>query len=148
LAGGYSAADALNESRLSAVVSTIHARVNRKNSTLVAGYFNETLNAGLLERARQFGHPFQPALYVDVDVDIYPSAYQCMDWMLANNLIVPTSIIRYDDWPAPGDNVGANYGEARAHHEITQKYGIRWEQLHGYGRTSKYTFQVLSIGVP
>ena len=88
------------------------------------------------------------------DVDIYISAYQCLDWMLANKLIIESTIVRYDDWPDPNSsdvnshNYAAEYGEARAHREITKKYQIIWKHLRGYGRTSKYTYQVKSIGKP
>lgn len=39
----------------------------------------------------------KPALLIDCDVDLYISAYQCLDWMFFNGLIVTGTIIYYDD---------------------------------------------------
>lgn len=93
--GGYSAADALGEYSLAKLTERVGATVRRANPrvnlTFVPGYFNESLTPALLRRLR-------PALYVDVDVDIYLSTVQCLGWMLANKLIVPGTFVRYDDW--------------------------------------------------
>ena len=92
--GGYSAADAMNEWNVTKLMAGVLTRVgallgksgvasNRvvarvARTILIPGYFNESLTPSLLRTYR-----FQPALLVDVDVDIYSSTKQCLDWMFA-----------------------------------------------------------------
>jgi len=97
------------------------------NLTLVPGFFNESVNEDLLHKFQ-----LQPALYVDMDADIYLSAIHPLDFMFAHNLIIPSTIVRYDDWPRVwsrhGSSMGTNmYGQAKAHYELTMKYNVRWK---------------------
>lgn len=39
-----------------------------------------------------------PAKIVDVDVDLTMSTFQVLDWMFGNRLILPGTVIGYDDW--------------------------------------------------
>ena len=39
----------------------------------------------------------KPALIIDCDIDLYISAFQCMDWMFAMKLAVAGTIVYYDD---------------------------------------------------
>ena len=95
----------------------------------------------------------RPALYVDIDVDIYISSYQALDWLCKHKLIRRGTIIGYDDWlwglpgfkahhgastvPGPAKD-GINTwrlssldGEARAHEEVlVANYGLKFKQLH------------------
>ena len=82
----------------------------------------------------------RPALYVDIDTDIYVSTYQALDWLCANKLLVPGSIIGYDDfkWGLNLSKKGAKTkgaaqvvdGEARAHDEVlVKKYGLKMDKL-------------------
>jgi hypothetical protein len=141
LEGGYSAAHALNTTSLRSVLRFVAAHVgHRKDVTLVPGFFNDSLNDGLLRR-----HALRPALHVDMDADIYLSAIQSLDWMFAHRLIVPSTFLRYDDWPrvnaSYGPAKGSNFfGQCRAHYELSVKYDVRWKLV------AKNTVQVLSIG--
>ena len=69
----------------------------------------------------------QPALLIDVDVDLYVSCIQCMDWMLANGLLVAGTVVYYDDVSIVKADAG---GELKAHEELTAKYGLEWKKLH------------------
>ena len=138
--GQYSAADAMGVYNQSELIGYVAQRVNRPNTTFVPGYFSDSLTDALLR-----GHTFQPALLVDLDVDIHSSTVQAMDWMFANKLIVPSTFVRYDDWPfAIADSGAASgttfYGQARAHYEMTRKWRVRWRHV------AKNALVVLSIG--
>lgn len=141
LKGGYSAANALGMTSLRTVMHTVKARIGlHRNVTLIPGFFNESLTDGLLRR-----HHFRPALHVDMDADIYLSAMQALDWMFAHKLIVPSTFVRYDDWPRRnatfGPAAGGNfYGQARAHYELSVKYDVRWKLV------AQGTLQVVQIG--
>ena len=58
------------------------------------GFFNESLvQPGLV---RQLGKKI--AKYVDVDVDLYSSALEVLTFMFESGLVVPGTVIGYDDW--------------------------------------------------
>jgi len=130
--GAFSSADALGVWDESQLVAKLKERIAYENTTLVPGYYNESLNQELRRR-----HPFQPALLVDVDVDLHSSTMLCMRWLLAHRLIVPGTFVRYDDWRQPRQK----YGEARAHRELTREHNITWRAVSG---TKEW--EVLAIG--
>ena len=55
------------------------------------GFFNESLTPSL---AVKLGR----AAIIDVDSDIYISAYQALDWVFANRLAGVGTLVVYDDW--------------------------------------------------
>ena len=94
----------------------------------VSGFFNESLQLGL---GRQFG--MQPAKYVDIDVDLYSSTSQVLDFMFGSGLIRAGTLVGYDDWwSVPcrcgwGSSNGAppsplETGEGLAHAEAARRY--------------------------
>ena len=141
LEGGYSAAAALKDTSMNNVMTQVAKNVGHKHHvTLIGGYFNETCNVHTMKR-----YSMKPALYVDMDADIYLSAIQSLDWMLASKLIVPGTILRYDDWPkrnaTRGPHAGTNfYGQARAHYELSEKYDVTWSLV------AKTSVQAVAIG--
>ena len=136
--GAFSTADALETYSLEGVLTKLRQRVGRDNMTLVPGYFNESLTDALRRRL-----PFQPALLVDVDVDLHSSALQCLTWMLNHRLIVPGTLVRYDDWR----NMRQRHGEARAHREISKRFNITWRNLAPPGHApNSREWQVVAIG--
>ena len=98
----------------------------------VSGFFNDSLRPGL---GHQLG--MQPAKFVDVDVDLYSSAAQVLDFMFSDGLIRAGTLIGYDDWwSGPcrrgwGSMKGAvtnplKIGEGLAHAELAHKYGVNF----------------------
>ena len=61
------------------------------HTRLFPGFFNVTLTPELATT-------LPPATLVDIDSDIYRSAYEALDWMFANRLARVGTIIAYDDW--------------------------------------------------
>lgn len=137
--GAFSAADAMESYSLEALLGRVMRRVARQNTTLIPGFYNESLTASLRRRYR-----FQPALLVDVDVDLHSSAMQCLSWMFESGLIVPGTYIRYDDWR----NMRQQHGEARAHREITALYNVSWLNLGSAGNPNSREWQVVGVGGP
>ena len=130
--GAFSSADALGEWDEARLLEQLTSRIRYGNLTFVPGYYNVSLTD---ELART--HAFQPALLVDVDVDLHSSTMQCMSWLLAHRLLVPGSFVRYDDWRASWQQ----YGEGKAHRELTLRHNITWRCLSG---TKEW--EVLAIG--
>jgi hypothetical protein len=139
--GAFSAADALDSFRARHLLDRITRRIGHPNVTLIPGFFNESLPGLQLSR-------FRPALLVDVDVDLYVSAIQCLRWMFDSGLIVPGTLVRYDDW----HNNSPGWGEMKAHDEISADFQVKWldvgEPDVQAGRWTKHdkTYEVLSIG--
>jgi len=119
------------------LMSRINATVGYANMTLIPGFFNESLTAGLRDRFE-----FQPALVVDIDVDLYVSAMHCLTWMFEQRLVVEGTIIRYDDWR----NMHQRHGEARAHGEITKRFNVTWHNLGQPGTMNQREWVVARIG--
>ena len=143
--GGDNAQAALDGQNVTSIANFIRGRIAQaspavaERTSFVPGYFNDSLTEKLVRRI-----PFQPALIVDLDCDLYISTVQALRWLLRHRLLVPSSIVRYDDWQAKSFNAtwgkfGSLWGQALAHHEVTHEYGLEWRDL---GRD---TFQLVSI---
>ena len=130
--GAFSSADAIGEYDEVKLLRTLHQRIGYANTSFVVGFYNQSLTTKLA-----MTRPFQPALLVDVDVDLYTSAMDCLRWMLRNRLLIPGSYVRYDDWRKRYQN----WGEAPAHHALTREHNITWINVAG---TKEW--KVLAIG--
>lgn len=99
---------------------------------MITGYYCDTLTSDLATRIKNtyhIGENNYKASYVDIDVDIYTSAIEALEWMFSNKLLDVGTLVGYDDWGGtPGYKTMAD-GESRAHREITEKYGVTWEQV-------------------
>lgn len=89
--------------------------------TLIPGFFKDSLNKNLLTQ-----YNFKPAIYVDIDVDLYDSTVECLSWMIESNLIKPGTLIGYDDWGGTEEYRG---GESLAHVSVFDKYNICCKKL-------------------
>ena len=99
---------------------------------IIPGFFNVSLTNELVTRAMM-----GKAVYVDIDVDLYTSAKEALDFMLRNHLIVAGTVVGYDDWWVNPCSRGGellhplNTSEGRAHREISEKYSVRFRCLAG-----------------
>ena len=117
--GAFSSADAFHTYNSVKLFERLRQKINHSNVQFVSGFFNETLTEQLLHKRK-----FKPALIIDVDSDLYISAKNCIEWMIRSHLLVPGSLLRYDDWK--GD---ASWGESRAHMELTNKFKLKWKNI-------------------
>jgi hypothetical protein len=131
LPGAFSSEGALKQSNSTnarRIVEKILARVNVR-STLIEGFFNESLPRMILSN-------FRRALLIDIDVDLYISAKQVLDWLFKNKIATAGSLIRYDDWNS-GDT---SWGEPKAHAEIVSIYKVK---LRRFGWNE---YEVIDVG--
>ena len=85
----------------------------------VAGFYNETLDARLARLAL-------PARYVELDCDLYASSRDALRWLLTHELLVPGSLVGYDDWfEAPF----LRGGESLAHLHAAAEFRVEFELL-------------------
>lgn len=128
--GFCSAAKSLNCTKEQAIryveerTSPLHPHI-----CLIPGFWDEVLKPEIVQR-----YNMKQALLIDIDCDIYSSAILALDFMFSNNLVVPGSLIGYDDWGTEPP-IEFTTGESKAHREIEQKYNVDFEQLYKYGRT-------------
>ena len=100
------------------------------NVKIVPGFFNVSLSS-------QLAASLQPAAYVHMDVDLYVSTVQSLEWMLEHRLLRVGSLIGYDDiWASPcsagGEGVDPlEMGEGRAHVEIARRHGVAFRCVAG-----------------
>ena len=94
---------------------------------------NVKIIAGLVEETMKKNINYKPAFYVDFDLDIYSPTRYAFEFLAKNNLIVPGTIIGYDDW---GGTPHQNYehGESRAHKEVSDLYGINMTKIYEGGQ--------------
>ena len=110
---------------------------------LIQGFYNESLTPTLV---RERG--MAPALYVDMDMDIYKSAFEVLDWLCVNKLMAKGTVLGYDDFNYGLTNFSRDGwldGESRAHREIEDKWGLKVTVMHGaiiWGSGSGWAFVV------
>jgi len=100
---------------------------------LIPGYYSSSLTPGLLQSRNM-----QPAMYIDIDVDIYRSSMEALRWMFANGLVTSGTVIGYDDWSHK------NGGEIKAHHDISLEFNVTFKQVFIAGGAAAFT--VTSLG--
>ena len=141
--GSFNMRQAFRTSNFMKMIDAVEEKINDPRANFIRGFYNESLTVAWLldfcyacvillymlsdasinlpcchtEAATFRLLPFRPALYVDIDVDLYSSTYQALEWLAQFGLLVPGTIIGYDDWVTGGEN-----GEQRAHKDILEKF--------------------------
>ena len=88
---------------------------------LIKGFYSDSLTDELVKEKNM-----KPAAFVDMDVDLYISTYESMDWMARNGLIENT-LFYFDDWNGAVEPYTS--GESLAMKEICEKYGYNSKEL-------------------
>jgi hypothetical protein len=94
---------------------------------LFSGLVENTLNENFQKS------DFKKAFYVDFDMDIYSPTKYAFNFLMENDLIIPGTIIGYDDWGGTPDYDKFRYGESRAHKEIVDQWGLKVTKLFEIG---------------
>jgi hypothetical protein len=128
--GAFSACDALGVWDWSALEAMILEKIDYPNVKLIKGFYEDTLTADILNK-----HDFKPAMFVNIDVDLYKSTLDVLGWLFANKIVKKGTLLRYDDV----NFIPETEGELRAHTEMCGKYGVECLRL------SKEFFVVTNI---
>lgn len=94
---------------------------------------NVSIIAGLVEETLPKQDNLKPAFYVDFDLDIYSPTKYAFNYLMENKLIVPGTLIGYDDWGGTPGFENFEDGESRAHKEIIDEWGISMNKLYQCG---------------
>ena len=130
--------------------------------TMVPGYYEHSLTA---ELARDLLANQGPASFIDIDSDLYVSAFAALDWVFAHQLVRVGTVIRYDDWwtlpcaarhhanARVARSIGVDTGditsydgEPRAHFEVAQKHNVTFSCACGPCNASSRFFSGGSAG--
>jgi len=139
--GEFNSSKDLGGSSLDETLSILQNRIGYP-VTFVPGFYKKLSS----ETIKQYD--IKQAGLIHIDCDLYISAFQALDFCFSNKLVFPGTIIIYDDWGHPGffnaEFKEFEFGESKAHKEITEKYGIVWKRLCGYaweflGYQNEYT---------
>jgi len=118
--GAFSTCDALNIWDWSELEKKLLETINSDNVKLVKGFYENTLTDELISESE-----FKPAMFVNIDVDLYRSTIEVLEWLFKNKLVEVGTVIRYDDVLF----VPETTGELQAHKEICEKYSVTCNRL-------------------
>ena len=121
LEGGFSACDAIKEWDWEKLKQKIIRNIGSDKVILIKGYYEDILNLNLIQQ-----YAFKPALFVHIDVDLYKSTKEVLNWLFSNRLVVPGTVIRYDDV----FYVPETTGEILAHNEMCKLYNVECNRLY------------------
>lgn len=83
-----------NAKQIKRIKSILARRLGSANrSTLVLGVYAHSLTPNIA-----CSRGMLPAAYLDIDCDLYSSAYQALDWAFAHSVAQVGTVIGYDDW--------------------------------------------------
>ena len=114
------------------------------NVVLIPGFWDKMLCDDLVEK-----HDMKSAGLINIDCDLYTSAYFALDFMFRNKLATKGTSIRYDDWGGTLlTSMEYQSGESRAHREIQEKYNVEFSLVSKIGTPPNVCviFKVESIG--
>lgn len=128
----FSLSGLLHTANRDVMMATLDAYVNSSRTTVgwVPGFFNVSLTRSLAA-----ARGMRTALYVDIDVDIYVSTREALEWLCQQRLIARGSILGYDDWHwgwvhGKGKTYEHLDGQPRAHLEVlSRKYGLSFAKI-------------------
>ena len=125
-AGGFDSRKLFDKTTPEDASKHIEDIIGNPKYTPVVGFYDKTLTDDLAKTLK-------PALIIDIDVDLYSSAYTVLDFIFRNKLYKKGTLLMYDDW---GGSLGwetRSSGESRAHAELTKKYGIETKEIFSVG---------------
>lgn len=134
--GGFNASKELGASNVEECIAKVDSIVRAKahftncNLNWIPGFFSESLTD--LNREK---YSMKPALYVDIDADLYTSTYEALDFMFSRKLINVGTLIGYDDWGGTPGWFICKDGESRAHKEICAKYKVVCDKVCQFGNS-------------
>ena len=112
-----SAADLLKSYNVTELLAKIRANIASPATPVdfVVGFFNESLTPTLAAERQM-----QPALIVDIDTDLYISAFQALSWLFSSRLMRSGTLVYFDEWP---------HGESKAWADVAALYDVVSEEL-------------------
>ncbi len=135
--GSYNAADILGQHSLPKLEEKILRYINATHPVeMIPGFFNQSLTSGLAN-----ARGMRPALFVDIDCDLYSSTVTVLSWLFESGLVRNGTVLAYDDIVVGGLYMS---GEGLAHKQAMQRYDVQVKTIKPY-----CCFEILSYrGMP
>lgn len=111
--GAFSLCKDFNLNSIEEALTFVKNNVERKDINLIPGFFKESLTE---EIGRKLSNTCS---YLHIDVDIYTSSKQVLNFIFDYKIAKPFSIFRFDDWNSTPEYQGGN---SLAYLEICRKH--------------------------
>jgi hypothetical protein len=135
--GAYNAADVLGVHSLVGIQAKLEQFIaSTRPVGWIAGYYDQSLTTTLSSQ-----RCMRPAMYVDIDCDIYSSTKVVLRWLFENRLIVRGTVLAYDD--LIDEAGGYSDGEGLAHTEIMAQYSVKARLI-----KDKCCWEIISYTLP
>ena len=121
--GNYNSKTYFNTQDIDSICKDIEDNfLNRSNRSidLIRGFYSTSLTDDLVIEKNM-----KPACFIDMDCDLYISAFQALDW-LARNELLNNTVIYFDDYVKARREM---IGEEKAFYEIINKFSLKTELL-------------------
>ncbi len=127
--GAFNVCKDFNLKSVEEAIAFVRNNVERKDIKLIDGYFEKSLTPDVGEGLSN------SASYIHIDVDLYRSSVEVLDFILTYQVLKIGGIIRYDDWLWCAEGEAGN---SLAHQQMVQKYNVKFNRL------STNVFQLVS----
>jgi hypothetical protein len=118
--GAFNVSKDYNLCSVNEAVDFVRERIDRKNIEFYPGYFSSSLTEELGKKLEN------SASYAHIDVDIYSSTWQVLDWLLEYKVLKHGAVVRYDDWISTTEYRGGN---SLAHADAVRKHRVMFNRL-------------------
>jgi hypothetical protein len=127
--GAFNVCKDFNLKTVSEALHFVRKNIERKDGiTFIPGYFEHI-------EPKQWINLTNSASYIHIDVDLYRSTIEVLDFILPMQILKISGIIRYDDWMWCPEGEAGN---SLAHQQMIQKYNVKFNRL------STNVFQLMS----
>jgi hypothetical protein len=145
-AGEYNSTKLFKTEDINETIKKVYEIIGSRdfNVVLIPGFWDKMLYDDLVEE-----HDMKSAGLINIDCDLYTSAYLALDFMFRTKLATKGTYIRYDDWGGTLlTSMEYQSGESRAHREIQEKYNVDFSLVSKIGTPPNVCviFKVESIG--
>jgi hypothetical protein len=118
--GAFSLCKDFNLSNVEEAIQYVRDRVKRKDINLISGFFETSLTEEIGNKLHD------SASYIHIDVDIYSSTVEVLDFIFTYNIAKNLCLFRYDDWCGTPEYHGGN---SLAHLEAQAKYPVMFNRI-------------------
>lgn len=144
-AGNFSSKSYFSENNTEKCIEILYNIVSENINSdtevkMVKGFYEDVLSDTLKD---ELG--LMPAVYVDLDCDLYSSTVTCLDFLCQNDLLAKGTIVGFDDIGGVYGWKTCSFGQARAWKEAREKYNIDADLLVRVGDGFPHVHEIWQI---
>jgi len=119
--GAFNAMELFGTEDIQEIIQNILKEIGNEKFEIIQGLFKEVLSPVLHKEKK-----FHPASFIDIDVDLYRSTIDVFRFLFKYNLILPGTVIYFDDWGGVEEYTG---GESLAWKHLVKDYSIKYDTV-------------------